>query len=189
MVNPTRSASLRIVSTLGVVIASVSTWASQAAAAEVSTNGFVVRHERTVAAPAPKVYESLVDHVGSWWHPQHTYSGDARNLSIEARPGGCFCERLPDGGVEHLRVVHVRRHQLLRLSGGLGPLQGFGLAGAMTWRLSQADGGTKLELVYNVGGAMSGGFEAVAPAVERVLGEQVDRLKRFVETGSPDAAK
>jgi hypothetical protein len=32
---------------------------------------------------------------------------------------------------------------------------------------------------------MPGGFEAMAPAVESVLKEQADRLKRYVETGAP----
>ena len=58
---------------------------------------------------------------------------------------------------------------------------------AMTWRLSPTGSGTKLELAYSVGGFMAGGFEAMAPAVESVLREQADRLKRFVETGTPAA--
>ena len=52
---------------------------------------------------------------------------DAKNLSIDARPGGCFCEKLPNGGgVEHARVVYVAPREVLRLSGALGPLQGVG---------------------------------------------------------------
>jgi uncharacterized protein YndB with AHSA1/START domain len=162
--------------------------AGSACAADVSPNGFVVRHERIVAAPAAAVYDSLLGQVGSWWNPQHSYSGDSRNLSIEPRAGGCFCERLPNGGVEHLRVVMLRPNQMIRLTGALGPLQASALSGVMTWRLSPVEGGTKLELVYSVGGFMPGGFEGIAPAVEGVLGEQIDRLKRFVETGSPAAA-
>jgi len=158
-------------------------------AAQIAANGFSVRHERVVQAPTSRVYEALIGQVGTWWNPQHTYSGDSKNLSIDVRPGGCFCERLPNGGVEHMRVVYIKANEMLRLSGGLGPLQGAGLAGSMTWRVTPVDTGTKLELVYNVGGFMAGGFEAIAPAVEQVLGEQVDRLKRFVETGSPAEAK
>jgi uncharacterized protein YndB with AHSA1/START domain len=156
-----------------------------AQAAEVTPTGFLVRHEVTVSAPPAKVYEAFVSQVGSWWNAQHTYSGDAANLSIDARAGGCFCEKLRDGGVEHMRVVQIRQNRLVRMAGGLGPLQASGLAGAMTWQFSALDGGTKLELVYSVGGLMSGGFDAIAPAVERMLGEQVERLKRFVETGAP----
>jgi hypothetical protein len=58
----------------------------------------------------------------------------------------------------------------------------------MTWKLSPAGKGTRLELTYSVGGFIPGGFESLAPAVERVTGEQVERLKRFVETGTPKGA-
>lgn len=154
-------------------------------AAEIASNGFLVRHELIIGAPAAKVYEALIDQVGAWWSEQHTYSGDSRNLSIDPRPGGCFCERLANGGVEHMRVVHLRQNQMVRMVGGLGPLQGSGVSGSMTWRLSPVEHGTRLELTYSVGGFMNGGFEGIAPAVERVLGEQAARLKRFVETGTP----
>jgi uncharacterized protein YndB with AHSA1/START domain len=161
-----------------------------AAGAEVKTsaNGFLVRHEMTIAAPAARVYETLVRDVGSWWSPSHTFSGDAKNLSIDARPGGCFCEKYPDGGgVEHLRVVHAAPGRLLRLSGALGPLAAHGLAGSLSWRLTGEGPGTKLELTYSVGGFMADGLEKMAPAVDRVLGEQAQRLKLFVETGKPAA--
>jgi hypothetical protein len=88
-----------------------------------------------------------------------------------------------------MRVVHLRPNQIVRMVGGLGPLQASGVSGSMTWRLSPVDSGTKLELTYSVGGFISGGFDNIAPAVERVLGDQADRLKRFVETGAPSAAK
>jgi uncharacterized protein YndB with AHSA1/START domain len=160
--------------------------APPASAADVTPTGFLVRYELVIGAPAARVYDALLS-VGSWWSDKHTYSGDSRNLSIDARAGGCFCEKLPTGAVEHMRVVYLKANEALRLSGALGPLQASGLAGAMTWRLSPADKGTKLELTYSVGGFMAGGFETIAPAVEAVLKEQADRLKRFVETGAPAA--
>jgi uncharacterized protein YndB with AHSA1/START domain len=158
-------------------------------AAEITPNGFRVKQELRIAAPPAKVFESLTGQIGAWWNEQHTYSGDSRNLSIEPRPGGCFCERLVDGGIEHMRVVQVRSPRVLRMVGGLGPLQGTGVAGAWTWQLSALDGGTKLELDYVVGGFLPGGFEKLAPLVESVLGEQAERLKRFVETGTPVVPK
>ena len=174
---------LLVVATLAVLVS------TPARAVEIASNGFLVRHELVIQAPAAKVYEALVAQVGSWWSEQHTYSGDSKNLSIDPRPGGCFCERLANGGVEHMRVVQVRQNEMIRMIGGLGPLQGAGISGSLTWRLSPVETGTKLELAYSVGGYMAGGFENVAPAVERVLGEQVDRLKHFIETGAPDAAR
>jgi uncharacterized protein YndB with AHSA1/START domain len=159
---------------------------ASAAVAQVAANGFVVRHEAHIGAPAARVYETLVSQVGLWWDSEHTFSRDSRNLSIDARPGGCFCEMFPEGGgVEHLRVVHVVPGELLRMSGALGPLQASGLAGSLTWRLTSTSGGTRVELVYSVGGFIDGGFDRIAPAVTTVLGEQLQRLKRFIETGQP----
>ena len=130
----------------------------------------------------------MAGRVGEWWDPQHTFSGDAKNLSIDPRPGGCFCESLPSGGgVEHLRVVHAAPGRMLRLSGGLGPLQAFGVAGSLTWKLEEADGATAVEVTYVVGGFMEGGLERIGAPVGAVIGEQLGRLKRFVEAGEPTA--
>ncbi len=158
------------------------------AASQSPPSGFVVHHETHIDAPPARVYEALVGEIGGWWNPEHTFSGDARNLSLDDGPGGCLCEELPGGGgVEHLRVVYVDPPRLLRLSGALGPLQGSALAGTLTWTLAAADGGTRLELTYAVGGFMEGGFEGIAPAVQSVLAGQMGRLRRYVETGKPEA--
>jgi len=155
-------------------------------APQVTPTGFLVKFDVSVNAPVAKVYDALVGHVGSWWNPEHTYSHDAKNLSIDARAGGCFCEKLPDGGgIEHLRVVYVAPPQVVRFSGALGPLQASGVAGSMTWKLTGESDSTRLELSYSVGGFIPGGFEKIAPAVEAMLREQLERLKLFVETGKP----
>jgi hypothetical protein len=135
------------------------------------------------------VYEALIGEIGLWWNPEHTYSHDAKNLSIDARPGGCFCEKLPNGGgIEHLRVVYVAPPQIVRFAGALGPLQASGVAGSMTWKLSGSPDTTHVELSYSVGGFIQGGFDKLAPAVEAMLLEQLDRLKMFVETAKPTQA-
>jgi len=154
-----------------------------------SADGFTSDHEAVVAASAADTYRALVNETGAWWNPRHTYSGDARNVSLNARPGGCLCETLPEGGgVEHLHVVHVVPGKLLRLTGGLGPLQASGVAGALTWTLSETDSATTVSLSYVVGGYMRGGFEPVAAAVDAVVGNQLERLKRYLETGTAEEA-
>ena len=158
---------------------------TSASVVQVTSSGFLIRHEVIINAQPAKVYESLVG-VGSWWNPDHTYSHDARNLSIDARPGGCFCERLrAGGGIEHMRVVYLAPGEVIRMTGALGPMQQSGVAGSLTWKLASAQGGTSLTLMYSIGGFMEGGFDKMAPAVDGMLGEQVQRLKLFVETGSP----
>jgi len=153
---------------------------------QVTPNGFLVKFEVSVNAPPAKVYDALVGQIGSWWDSEHTYSGDAKNLSIDARPGGCFCEKLPNGGgIEHARVIYVAPREILRLSGALGPLQASGVAGTLTWKLTSNTDNTRVQLSYSVGGFIDGGFEKIAPAVESVLRGQLDRLKQFAETGKP----
>lgn len=154
---------------------------------ESGPSGFLLRHEAAVAAPPDKAYAAFLD-IASWWNPSHSYSGNAANLSLEARPGGCFCEKLPGGGVEHMRIVMVMPNQAVRLAGGLGPLQGFALAGSMTWAFAPAPGGTKVTLSYGVGGFMPGGADKMAAPVDGVLAEQIGRLKLLVDTGKPVAA-
>ena len=73
----------------------------------------------------------------------------------------------------------------MRLSGGLGPLQGSGVAGSMTWKLTGDGDHTRVQLSYSVGGFIGGEFDRIAPAVESMLNEQLNRLKLFAETGKP----
>ena len=155
-------------------------------APQVTPTGFLVKLEANINAPTAKVYEALIGQIGLWWNPEHTYSHDATNLSIDPRPGGCFCEKLPNGGgVEHLRVVYIVPRETVRFSGTLGPLQASGLAGSMTWKLTGGAENTRVQLSYSVGGFIDGGFEKIAPAVEGMLSDQLNRLKLFVETGNP----
>src|SRR5437868_582090 len=154
---------------------------------ESSAAGFLVRNTAAINAPPAKVYTALTDGVGRWWDPAHTFSHDARNLSVDAKPGGCFCERLPDGGgLEHMRVIYASPGKLLRLTGAIGPLQEAALAGTMTWSLLQAGEGTTVELIYTVGGFRAGGFRDIPMVVDGVLRGQLARLKALVETGRSD---
>ena len=148
-------------------------------------NGFEVRQAVHIAAPPAKVYAGLVQ-VGRWWDSAHTFSRDASHLTLEATAGGCMCEALPGGGsVTHLRVVYADPPKVLRLEGALGPMQGLGAAGHLTWSLEAKDGGTDLVQTYDIGGYAKGGFNGLAPVVDHVLGEQAARLKSWVEAGKP----
>jgi uncharacterized protein YndB with AHSA1/START domain len=157
------------------------------ASAEVKSatpNGFEVASAVTIAASPDRVYAALGE-VGQWWSSSHTFTRDAANLSLELRAGGCFCERLKDGGsVQHLQVVYAAPGEGLRLRGALGPLQVEGVDGTLSWALKPAEGGTNLTQIYVVGGYIRGGMEQWAPRVDRVLDEQLQRLKSFIE-GKP----
>ena len=106
---------------------------------EATPNGFLVRFEVTVNAPPDKAYALMTGEVGNWWNMDHSYSRDGKNLTIDARAGGCFCEKLSNGGsVQHMLVVFASPGSTLRMLGGLGPLQNTGVAGSMTWRFVAA---------------------------------------------------
>jgi uncharacterized protein YndB with AHSA1/START domain len=153
---------------------------------ESTTAGFLVRHTATINVPPATVYAALTDSIGAWWDPAHTFSHDAHNLSLDAKPGGCFCERLPEGGgVQHMQVVYASPGKLLRLTGAIGPLQEAALAGTMSWNLQQTGGGTAVDLSYTVGGFRAGGFRDLATVVDGVMRGQLARLKAFVETDHP----
>lgn len=162
---------------------------ARADVASASAGGFVLTIQGTLAAEPEKVFDQVL-RVGEWWNGQHTYSGSARNLTLENKPGGCFCEQLPAGGfVRHGSVEFSSRGKTLRISGALGPLQGIGAYALMALSFQKAGTGTKLVMTYTVSGYAPGkGYEELAAPVNEVLTDQFARLKRYVETGKPDGA-
>jgi uncharacterized protein YndB with AHSA1/START domain len=146
-------------------------------------NGFTTVHEVIVAAPRAVVWAAAVDEVGLWWNAEHTVGGDASRLSIEARPLGCFCERLgADDGVVHLQVTTVSARTFLRMTGGLGPLGLLGVNGNFTWEFFDAGEGTRVRFTYAIGGYRDGGLEALAGPVDQVIGDALAHLRTHVET-------
>lgn len=148
-------------------------------------HAFHVRHSVQLVAPPEKAY-ALLANPSLWWHADHTYSGDSGNLSLGLRPGGCFCERLPESGgfVEHMRVVQVKPGDMIVLKGGLGPLTFEPATGTMTWSVERVAGGSKIHLDYKVFGFTKGNGNAMAAPVDTVLGEQMKRLRRQAAAGN-----
>jgi hypothetical protein len=171
---------------LGLVALLLLATGAQAEVVDVAATGFLVKDVAVVGAPPDRVYAALTGHVAEWWDSAHTVSGDARNLSLDAKPGGCFCETLPGGGgVRHMTVVFVEPGRTLRLVGALGPLQAAGLSGSMTWGLQAAGDSTRVDLAYSVGGYFHGDFATLAPLVDTVLNGQLQRLKQYAQRVSP----
>lgn len=149
---------------------------------ETSDLGFVSRHVVEVPVTRLAAYEGLVDRVAAWWDPDHTYSGDSSNLTIDDQPSGCFCEELPNqGGVEHGRVLLVKPGEALRIQSALGPLQEFSVTGILNFSFAEIDsGGTRIELTYQVGGYRPGGLAQWSTPVDGVLNGQMQRLKKYL---------
>jgi len=160
-----------------------------------SPQGFVSRNVVVVGASPAVVWKRLVA-PAAWWSSDHTFSGDAANLSLDPVAGGCFCERLPTeevatakgakpaarGGVEHMRVVFVDRAKAMRLVGALGPLQSEAVNATLTVTITPVEGGTRVIFEYVVGGYMRYPAEKIVPAVDAMLGKALISLVQPYES-------
>ena len=150
------------------------------AAAEVtasSDRGFVSHNEAVVAATPQATWDAML-RPADWWNGDHTYSGDAANMTITPRAGGCFCETVPGTGgeIEHMRVVYLAPGSTLRMTGGLGPLQADAVTGVLTMTLAPDGELTRITWDYVVGGYTRMPLAELAPLVDQVVGEQLLRL-------------
>lgn len=163
-----------------------------------SEAGFVVRLSSEVTAPAADAWRTVLA-PAQWWQSQHTFSGDAANISLDPQVGGCFCEILPrpegapatqkPGGVQHMRVIYIEPPRALRLSGALGPLQSEALAATMTITIKPTEKGSRILFEYVVGGYMRYKVDEIAPAVDRMLAAQLASLAaRLGPVSEPSAA-
>ena len=169
------------------LIAAAAFAAATPATAEIVSQGpnaFHVRHEVNLVIPADEAYELLVN-PATWWHPDHTYSGDSANMRMDLRRGGDFMERLPDTGgwVKHMEIAQVQPGEQVVMTGGLGPLVFQGANGTMVWTVEEAGAGSRLTLDYQVYGFPKGNGTEWAGPVDFVLGEQVKRLRQRAATG------
>jgi len=146
-------------------------------------NGFITRATVSIGAEPEQVFTRFAE-IGRWWNDAHTWSGKATNMSIALAPDGCWCEKLPNGGfIEHGRLIYLDRSKVLRFRAALGPLHEAAALGTMTVTFEPEQGGkTKLTLTYAAMLFQPGqGAAPLAPLVDQVMKEQVDRLKASFE--------
>ena len=181
------------------LIAAALAFTAQPAAAEVaaqSDTGFVTRAAVTVKTDPAATWLALIAPAG-WWNGEHTYSGDPKNLYIDAQATGCFCEKLPltadapagsrAGSIEHMHVIYAAPSRVLRMSGGLGPLQSEAANATLTITLKPVSGGTRVLWEYVVGGYMRQKIPELAPLVDQVLADQLTRLEAKLGAAEPAA--
>ncbi|HEX4506775.1 MAG TPA: ATPase [Alphaproteobacteria bacterium] len=162
-------------------------WATAAKAdvAQPSAGLTVISFQLHVKGSAASAYTAAT-HPEKWWNGEHSYSGSAANMTLDPVAGGCWCEKLPAGGsVQHMRVLAAVPGSLLRLSGGLGPLQAQPLTGVMNWAFKDDPaGGSTIDFKYRLSGATD--LPATWPqAVDGVLNEQLQRLQHLLNDGAP----
>lgn len=172
---------------LGLGMAALAFMAAPARAEVVSRTetGFVIRLASEVTATQADAWKTILT-PAQWWQSEHTFSGDAANLTLDPQVGGCFCEVLPrpegapltqkPGGVQHMRIIYIEPPRALRLSGALGPLQSEALAATMTITVKPTEKGSRVLFEYVVGGFMRYKVDEIAPAVDRMLTAQLASL-------------
>ena len=159
-----------------------------------SETGFNVIHIATVQATPDEIWKRLVA-PKDYWNKAHSWSGSTAGFYIDAQANGCFCELFQEtdangkvktvGSVEHMRVIFAQPGKVLRMQGALGPLQSEAVIGTLTVAMETAKqgGGTRVSFSYVVGGYMRYKVAEIAPAVDKVLGEQFkNMLLPFVPT-------
>jgi uncharacterized protein YndB with AHSA1/START domain len=148
---------------------------------DATATGFTVENTRVVPADAATAFKALVENIDRWWPKDHTWWGREGTLSIDGRAGGCFCERAGSREAMHMLATFVDPGRLLRMTGGLGPLQGMGLQGALEFRFAPAQGGgTAITLYYRAGGYTPDDLRKLAQVVDKVQGMQLDGLATFL---------
>ncbi len=181
---------MKLSSVVRAALLGAGTLAAMPAAAEVTRstdNSFVSRNEVVVSASPKEVWLALIS-PASWWQSEHTWSGDAKNLTLMPQAGGCFCETIPEvdepgrftlqGSVEHMRVVQAYPEAALRMVGSLGPLQSEPVTGVLTIVISKVPKGTRIVFEYNVGGSMRYEVPVISKAVDGVMAAQIAALAK-----------
>lgn len=154
--------------------------AAHAELLDASANGFTIRNVVQVPATPARSWVALVDEVDAWWPKDHTWFGEEGRLRIEPAAGGCFCEKRGAQQALHMQVSYVDPGVLLRMLGGLGPLQGMGLHGSLDWKFAKTEAGTEITLWYRVGGYTPDDLSQFAPIVDQVQGKQLNALAQHL---------
>jgi hypothetical protein len=171
-----------------VLAAAIATMPAHAALSGVSASGFVVTHGADIDVAPDVAYEAF-GQVQRWWSPQHTYSGSADNLRVRLAAGACFCESWEQNSVEHARVIYAVRDRAVRMQGAFGPLQEMALNAVLELKVAPRRGGSTFTMTYRVRGSPDAALDKLAPAVDRVMGEQAQRLVAYVESSAAKIPK
>jgi hypothetical protein len=152
-----------------------------------SDTGFNSVHIATVDATPEDIWKRLLT-PKDYWNKAHSWSGSSAGFYIDAQANGCFCELFQEadvngnlktvGSVEHMRVIFAQPGKVLRMQGALGPLQSEAVTGTLTVAMEPAkdNAGTRVSFSYVVGGYMRYKVSEIAPAVDKVLGEQFKNM-------------
>ncbi|UAA39953.1 SRPBCC domain-containing protein [Paraneptunicella aestuarii] len=145
--------------------------------------GFTIENESIIKHSPEKAWQWFISDIDQWWPKSHSWWGEKGTFTLDDYAGGCFCEKTDaktGNSAEHMRVNFVDKHKLLRMTGGLGPLQGMGIYGALDWRFEQTEqGDTKVTLRYQANGYNPESFKELIPIVDKVQAMQLGALVEY----------
>lgn len=159
------------------ILAVLATFALPAAADIVaaSPDHYTLRHEAVSTLSPEDMWERLIQ-PDTWWHPDHTYSGLAENLRLDAQAGGLWLETWDGHSVEHGRVLTLMEGQSIRLDAPFGPLQGTAVNVVWTITIEPDGNGTRVTFDEIANGSSASGLDKIAPAVDGVKQQAMARL-------------
>ena len=147
-----------------------------------SFHGFTIMHEMELENEPSEAFRAFVEDLAKWWNGSHSFSANAENMYFNLEDKGCLCESWGEGNlVRHMDLVNLQPGSLIVLRGGLGPLQMMAVQGSMSISFEPIETGTKVRLVYRVGGYAPSGLASLARPVDYVLGEQMQRFEQFMK--------
>lgn len=151
----------------------------------VAPGHFETVHVAEVAATPARAYE-VFTRLTDWWNPQHSWSGDIRQMRFEPWEGGCWCERWGEGAsVRHATVLQAIPGRMIVMDAHLGPLLALPARGIFMLAITREGERTMVRLSYRVSGAPELALDKLATPVDRVIGEQFGRFRAALEAARP----
>src|SRR5262245_53478787 len=115
---------MKWVTLVAIMLAMIQIEGAAAKVTDAAPGGFTIKHAFQVNKTPAAAYALFTTKLGTWWDSEHTYSGKSENMSLDVRPNGCFCEKLgAQSSIVHMTVIYADPGKILRMTGGLGPLQ------------------------------------------------------------------
>ena len=151
---------------------------SSAVFAEIKSSSqahFELFHQAKSSIPPTELWQRLIK-PSQWWHPDHSYSGNADNLSLEAEAGGEWREDWSSGSVVHGRILYIEHGKQLRLSAPFGPLQQKAVSAIWTITIQPDETGSLVTFEETVNGTNQSQLDKLAPAVDYVKDQALKRL-------------
>ncbi|MEO1322005.1 MAG: SRPBCC domain-containing protein [Pseudomonadota bacterium] len=165
-------------STLAALLSLAFGLTAQAEVVASTPDHFTLKLEADSELSPDEVWTRLID-PSEWWQSDHTYSGDAANLKLDAQAGGVWREDWEGGSVWHGTVLQAHPGKTLSLSAPFGPLQGLAVTSVWTITLTpNEDGGTRIRFDHITNGTAASQLDELAPAVDFVKSEALKSLAR-----------